>query len=377
MRVGGTNQTPPSSPGTASDDPLANPHISEVSVFNAAQSRLGALNSDPHAGGIEIRCTPDAKEFAITREPAMPVIGVQASVVGVPSLASAVTRFDWTATLEYSPAQCPYGIPPAYLPLKLDGVSMGGAFTIRFGEIRGGRLTIEVRARVAGGEIVAQRNDLQIVGTNPLYMELTQALPSKVVRAIVWHESRGRQFLGTANGGTSACPLYSHDRYGGVGLMQLTRPAPTHEQSWNWRANVRGGLALFEIKKQTARAYPAQYRTSSEFQGLVAAFNADRAAQKLPPLPIAIPEFSAEQVELDALRGYNGWSGRIHEFRAARDSAGKLIVDISPDGKTGSARWEQVSATTRRTECLAAGIKEKDLGDVDYVQNIMRANVPF
>ena len=346
-------------------------------MLNPTQSRLGALNSNPHAGGIEIRVTPDVREFAISREPAMPVIQVQASVVGVPALASGVTMFEWTATLEFNPAQCPYGIPPAYPPLRLSGVSMGGAFAIRFGEIRGGRLTIDVRARVPSGEIVAQRNDLQIVGTNPLYMQLTQALPSKVVRAIVWHESRGRQFLGTANGGTSGCPLYSHDRYGGVGLMQLTRPAPTHEQTWNWRANLAGGLALFEVKKGIARAYPAKYRASSEFTKLVAAFNAERAGQKLPPLQISIPDFTPEQVELDALRGYNGWSANVHEFRAARDAAGKLIVDINKDGKTGSARWEQVSATTRDNECAAAGIAKKNRGDVDYVQNIMRANVPF
>ena len=346
-------------------------------MLNTTPARLGALNSDPHAGGIQIRCTPDTKEFVITQEPAMPVIGVQATVVGGPALASAVTMFEWTATLDFNPGQCPYGLPLAYPSLKVSGVSMGGAFTIRFGEIRGGRLTINVRARVPGGEIVGQRNDLRIVATNPSYVQLRQALPSKVVRAIVWHESRGRQFLGTANGGTAACPLYSHDRYGGVGLMQLTRPAPTHEQSWNWRANVSAGLALFEVKKHTARAYPAKYRLSSDFTKLVAAYNAARAAQKLPPLQIGIPEFSSEQVELDALRGYNGWSAGVHEFRAARDAAGKLIVDINADGKTGSARWEQVSATTRNDECIAAGIAEKDRGDTNYVQNIMNANVPF
>jgi hypothetical protein len=346
-------------------------------MFNATNSRLGALNSDPHAGGIETRCTPNVKDFPITTEPAMPVIQVQASIVGMPAAATALTTFDWLATLEFSPAQCQNGIPPAFPPLTLSGLSLGGAFAIRFGEIRGGRLTIRVRARVSGGEMVAERKDLRIIGTNPLYVQLTQALPSKVFRALVWHESRGRQFLGTANGGTAACPLYSADRLGGVGLMQLTRPAPTREQTWNWRANITGGLALLEVKKQAARAYPAHYRQSAEFQGLVTAWNADRAARKLAAIQVGIPDFTDEQVELDALRGYNGWSGGIHEFRAARDGAGKLIVDIAADGKTGTARWEQVSADTRRSDALAAGVATNRLGDTDYVRHVMQAHVPF
>jgi hypothetical protein len=350
---------------------------SEVYMFNATSTRLGSLNSDPHAGGIEIACTPDLKDFPITTEPAMPVIQVQASLIGLRREITTFTMFEWSATLEFNATECTNGIPTAYPPLILTGTVAGGAFTIRFGEIRGGRLTIRVRARVDGSEIVGERRDLRIVGTNPLYVQLTQALPSKVFRALVWHESRGRQFLGPANGGASACPLYSADRLGGVGLMQLTRPAPTREQTWNWRANVNGGLALFQLKEQTARAYPAQYRKSADFQELVTAYNADRAARRLSALQITIPDFTTEQIELDALRGYNGWSGGIHEFRAARDATGKLVVDVAADGKTGTARWEQVSAAVRRTDAMAAGVPENRLGDLDYVRHVMQANVPF
>ena len=238
-------------------------------------------------------------------------------------------------------------------------------------------MALRVRARVGAGEIVGERRDLRIVGTNPLYAQLTQALPSRVFRALVWHESRGRQFLGAANGGTAACPLYSADRLGGVGLMQLTRPAPTAEQTWNWRANVAAGLRLFQQKMQAARAYPAQYRGSAAFQALVAAYNAERARNQRPPVQVSIPEFTAEQVELDALRGYNGWAAGIHEFRAARDAAGRLIVDLAPDGRTGTARWEQISGADRRAAALAAGVPENRLGDTDYVRHVMGANVPF
>jgi hypothetical protein len=343
----------------------------------SANPRFGSLNADPHAGIVAIRCTPDVSEFPITTAPAMPAIQVQASVLGITPDPTAITTFEWTATLEFNPTECRNGIPASFPPITLTGVSTGGAFAVRFTEIQGGRLIIRVKARVAGGEIRGERRDLRIIGTNPLYPQLTQALPSRVFRALVWHESRGRQFLGTANGGTSACPLFSADRLGGVGLMQLTRPAPTREQTWNWRANVTAGLALFQVKMQSARAYPAQYRTSAAFQALVTAYNADRAKNKLPPVQVSIPEFTAEQVELDALRGYNGWSAGIHEYRAARDAAGQLIVDLAPDGKTGMARWEQVSAADRRTGALGAGLPESRLGDPDYVRHVTQANVPF
>src|SRR5262249_44393258 len=146
---------------------------------------------------------------------------------------------------------------------------------------------------------VAERTDLKIVGTNPLYSQLADEIPSKVFRAITWHESRGRQFLGNANGGTSACPLFSGDRKGGVGLTQLTRPAPTNEQTWNWRANIAGGMRLFDEKKGIARAWPKTYRESKSFKALVDAYNAERAAKKLAAIPITLPDFTNEQVELD------------------------------------------------------------------------------
>jgi hypothetical protein len=338
---------------------------------------FGSQHVGSHAASIAISYTPNLRELPITTAPAMPEIDVQAWIIGVPRELTTVTMFEWTATLEFNPTECRNGIPTSFPPVVLSGVCMGGAFALRFTEFQGGRLSIRVRATVAGDEIVGERSDLRIVGTNPRYSQLTDALPSRVFRALVWHESRGRQFLGTADGGMSSCPLFSGDRLGGVGLMQLTRPAPTRDQTWNWRANIAAGLALFDVKRQAARAYPAQYRRSAAFQALVTDFNAERAKNKLAAVQVSIPEFTAEQVELDALRGYNGWSAGIHEYRAACDAAGKLIVDLAADGKTGMARWEQVSGADRRAAALAAGVPESRLGDTDYVRHVTQANVPF
>ena len=37
--------------------------------------------------------------------------------------------------------------------------------------------------------------------------------------------------------------------------MQLCNPAATCEQRWNWRENVRGGLAILASKRASALAY--------------------------------------------------------------------------------------------------------------------------
>jgi hypothetical protein len=323
---------------------------------------------------VAITCVPDAKEFAITTEPAMPAIQVKASLVG----ATAATSFEWTATLEFDPAQCTNGAKAAVNPPQtLTGIAPTGEFTVQFPQIRGGRLTIRVKARVGNEEIVGERKDLKIVGTNPKFSELTDALPSRVFRALVWHESRGRQFLGPNNGGTGACPLYSGDQLGGVGLMQITRPAPTLDQTWNWRANIKAGLALFEDKKTTARAWAKAFRNGTEFKALVDAYNAERTKQRLPAVQVTIPDFTEEQVDVDALRGYNGWAAKVHEFRPALEPNGLLAVTLSPDGVTGTARWEQVPLADRNAALDAAGITGNRRGDPNYVRNIMKANVPY
>jgi hypothetical protein len=327
--------------------------------------------------GLVIRLSPDLLEFPITTAPAMPVIQVRCAIEGTRPDPTPSTTFEWRAVLDFHPADCKNGVGTPPTPLQMSGSSLGGVFSFQFSELRGGRLTISVLAELRGQSMSAERSDLRIVGTNPLYTQLKDAIPSKVFRAITWNESRGRQFLGTANGGTSPCPLFSGDRKGGVGLTQLTRPAPTNEQIWNWRANITGGMKLFEEKKAVARGWPKTYREGTSFKALVDAYNAERAKAKQPAITITIPDFTNDQVELDALRGYNGWARGVHEFRAATDANGKLIVALSSNGKAGTASWVQVSATERTKAYDDAHLGANDRGDVDYVHHIMSASVPY
>ncbi len=93
-------------------------------------------------------------------------------------------------------------------------------------------------------------------------------------------------------------PKYSSDGLGGVGLCQLTRPATTANQTWNWKENVRGGWKLFLEKEAFARAYPGKQRKGERFKGLVRAWNQARTAQGLPAIPVELPDYTAEQLEL-------------------------------------------------------------------------------
>lgn len=327
-----------------------------------------------HAPGIVIRITPDRLAFPVSTAPAMPEIQVQAALAGVTPDPTAATPFRWTATLAFDARRCQSGVAAAAEYARLTGTAVGGAFRLRFAEIRGGTLTIRVTAEVGGRAYAGERADLAIVGTNPTWAQLAEALPTRVLRALVWHESRGRQFLGTADGGTGACPLYSGDRLGGVGLTQITRPAPSLDETWSWRANVARGIAILREKEGVARRYPERVRQSARFRQLVQQYNAGRQQRGQTPLELRLPEFTAEQLEMDTLRAYNGLAGNdgfvtpsvLHEFRVALDGGGNLVVDVQPDGRTGVVRWERVPAADRPR-----------VGDPNYVDHVLHAQVPF
>src|SRR5688572_25681053 len=73
---------------------------------------------------------------------------------------------------------------------------------------------------------------------------------------------RGQRQFNTTPGTTSRSPLWSGDNLGGVGLFQITVPAPTHDQVWNWRSNVAAGRTRLEQGRRAARNYPRQIRGS-------------------------------------------------------------------------------------------------------------------
>jgi len=313
--------------------------------------------------------------FAIDGNGDMPVIVAQAKIVGVPTNVALTTPLTWRVRLRFDAAHCPHGPDRQIDHPDIVKTVVGGTFAISFTLVRGGSLSISVRANIAGRVLTAHSSHLDIRGTNPALQDLRAALPHNTLRRIARFESGGgRQFIAAADGGVGACPLWSGDNLGGVGIIQITVPRPTDNQVWNWRENVAKGIEIFNQKIAGARGYPAQVRNSHGFAQLVQHFNAERHKHKLPAIPVDLPEFTTgdfdanlQQLELDTIRGYNGWGGRdhfgfpLHEFRVALDANGHLRVNLDPSGTKATAIWEQVPAAAR----------PQSFGDPDYVNHVL------
>src|SRR5262249_9072214 len=116
---------------------------------------------------------------------------------------------------------------------------------------------------------------------------------------------------------------------------------------------------------------PARVRQSTGFQALVTKFNQARQNAGLKPLTVTLPDFNADQLRLDSIRGYNGYAGTdafgnvLHEFRVPVDISGNLVAAEQPDGKTALIAWQQVPVSDR----------PKTFGDPNYVAHVTRQQV--
>jgi hypothetical protein len=295
----------------------------------------------------------------------MPAIKAQARVVGVTPDPTATTNFEWAATLELNAATTPNGPARKIANVPISQSLVGGKFTLQFSQVHGGILTLTVEAQIDKQVLRASVTGIKVGGTNPSSQLVAQKFPDKTLRQIVAHESSTRQFAGI-----DAMPLWSGDRKGRVGMMQLTRPAPTDDEVWDWVANMKSGETLLKEKRAVAKAYPAKVRQSKKFQDLVAAYNKARQDSKKPTLTIALPEFSADELEKDTIRGFNGFAGNdafgfpLHEFRVPVDANGLLLVTENADGKTAAVAWERVPAADRPS-----------VGDPNYVNNVLAGKI--
>jgi hypothetical protein len=317
--------------------------------------------------------------FAIDGNGNMPVIVAEARIVGVSASTAASIPLTWTVQLRFTASTCPHGPARNINHPDIVRTAVGPTFRIPFSEVRGGTLSIRVRGTVAGRDVEVRSPDIDILGTNPTGADLNAALPHVTLRKIAQQESGGgRQFAAAANGGVGKCPLWSADNLGGVGIMQITTPRPTDDEVWNWRENVARGIRIFQQKVAQARGYPAHVRRSHGFLALVAEFNEARRKRGLAPIPVDLPDFTTgdfdtnlQQLELDAIRGYNGFGGRdrfglhMHEFRVAVDAQGRLRVNLNRAGTRGTAIWERVPVADR----------PHGFGDPDYVNHVLGQSI--
>ncbi len=329
---------------------------------------------------ITLSFVPFGPDFPMSADATMPAITVTAKLRQPPA-ASALLRFVWTIKLRSTSQGCAHGLGRITSHPDIVKTTDVNSLAIAFTQMRGGNLSIAVAVTVDGHDLTAERHDLQVIGTNPTVDNLRAQLPTApdAFKKLMRLESALRQFR------AGACPLWSADNLGGVGICQLT-PPDNDDQIWDWKANVTGGLAFYHGKQTTARAYPGIVRRGPTFLAQVKAYNAKRAAAakaaagKAPaagpaaavvPVIVRVPEYTPAQLELDTIRAYNGYAGGLHEYRLRTDADGILVVTLDAVGSGGVAEWERIPAADRTGYYDAVKIPAGHRGDPNYVDDVL------
>ena len=138
---------------------------------------------------------------------------------------------------------------------KLDSKSC----SVNFTDIIGGTFTAQVKA----GKHTFKRS-VYVRGKNPGKDRVVTFLNTiediKGFEKLLEQESKFKHFIDA-----DSMPIVAFD--GGYGLTQMTTPAPSYEQIWNWKENIKGGTALYKIKQKAAKTYLSQSkRTYTEDQ---------------------------------------------------------------------------------------------------------------
>jgi hypothetical protein len=309
---------------------------------------------------VVLSYNPAGPKFAISADAVMPAITVTATLSGVRVDPKTPPIYGFTASLTFSGNVTPHGNGRSTQHRAITAqTGPRNTFAIPFTEVRGGALLVNVSVRIgAAAPIIVASQNLTIVGTNPTPAAI-KSYANSIGATKVRFRKQMRQESSLEQFRSTGWPKYSSDNLGGVGLCQITRPAPTADQVWNWKDNVDAGWALYGVKEAAARAYPIAVRAGSTFRGLVQAWNAQPARRGLPPVAVTLPDDTDEQLELDTIRGFNGFAGGLHEFRVRLDNRGLLVVTLDASGHNGAAEWERVPVNERGTS-----------GDPNYVNNV-------
>jgi hypothetical protein len=250
--------------------------------------------------------------------------------------------------------------------IQTEGFIKREQFVVTFPWFRGGDLTVNIKTKFKNILLQAEFRG-KIVGTNPDWQQVSEALGDDLLRKIAKHESKGRQFEVDIDASKGIVPVFNRGRDGEAGIMQIT--PPTSEDIWNWQTNIATGKRIFAEKQSAARNYPRAVANSSRFKTLVKKFNESRKQQGQPALTISVPDFNPEQLKRDTLRGYNGYAGidgfgqRLHEYRVI-EKDDMLQIKINESSLTGEAVWEQVPVTER-----------PQVGNPNYVDDVLNTKI--
>ena len=162
----------------------------------------------------------------------------------------------------------------------------------------------------------------------------------------------------------------------GFGLTQITNPAPTQDQIWNWRSNIDGGVGIFANKFDAVASYVGQNGDAANSATYITLANAWRAAHQKPPnYPVYPAAYTVDQTVLDAVRGFNGFQGsgtagqypklgiNLHEFTVALQSGLMVATDL---GNHAESAWAEIPPASRG----------QDIKLANYVINVENSPSP-
>ncbi|MCW3053034.1 MAG: hypothetical protein JWN14_2204 [Chthonomonadales bacterium] len=207
-----------------------------------------------------VRVTLSRPAYRITIDPKTGVpqmpkdIFAAATAVNWPGSVPPPTEFAWHAYLrwDYKPYPTCHRIEKETFlqasPLKID---LGN-------EIRGGTLTVYVKAMLDGKEVLG-RAQAQVLADNPTRSMVLHAFPPNrtglIASKIGMAESGLHQFTEARGVDSGGQPYVSPSN--DIGLMQLNAPSggvSSPDEVWDWQANIRRGLAMLAGKRQTTLA---------------------------------------------------------------------------------------------------------------------------
>ncbi|WP_374403618.1 hypothetical protein [Niveibacterium sp.] len=189
------------------------------------------------------------------------------------------------------------------------------------GKIVGGRLTVEVRA----GEEVFRRS-VEVKAKNPSADDIKAFLAKQPDAAgfdRLLEQESGFKHLINADGQ----PVVAFDK--GYGLTQMTNPAPSFEQVWNWKENLLAGVKLYQQKQKLAKAFLSQSKRT----------------------------YTDEQLKLETWSRWNG--GGYHTWDAETKSWVRSSTTLC-DTATGNIGWDTTEKDNKgKTE---SELHERDKG---------------
>ncbi len=189
------------------------------------------------------------------------------------------------------------------------------------GKVLGGTLSVEILA----GKDTFKRSVI-IKGKNPEQEKVSQFLSGlqdvSGFENVIEKESAFKHFI-NADGE----PLLSFD--GGYGLTQMTKPAPSYEQVWNWKENIKVGSGLYRDKQKIAKNYLGKDNRI----------------------------YTEEQLKLETL---SRWNGGAYHIWSTSGQQWQRKDSILCDSKTGNIGWDKtVQENKDKTE---GQLHERDQG---------------